>query len=124
MNNMKHFYYTLIGILLYAAPHAAIAQESRLTNPLGTSDPRVIIARILEAFLGLVGAIALIMFIYGGILFLTAAGNPGPVDKAKKVIVFSILGIIVIAAAYVATQTVFDAVLNTNSSGAASELQQ
>lgn len=117
---MKHLYYTFLGILLYTAPHIAAAQENtRLTNPLGTSDPRVIISRLLEGFLGLVGAIALLMFIYGGILFLTAAGSPGPVDKAKKVIVFSILGIIVIAAAYVATQTVFEAVLVNNTSGPA-----
>ncbi len=85
-----------------------------LVNPLGTSDPREILGRIIQGILGLTGAIALIMFIFGGLMFLTAGGNDAQISKAKKVLIFAMLGIIIIAAAFVATNTLFTAVTTGN----------
>lgn len=109
MNNMKPLFYSFLALLLGSIPSAAAAQTN-LINPLGTSDPREIIGRIIQAVLGLSGTVALIMFIYGGLMFLTSSGNPGMIDKAKKILIFAILGIIVIAGAYVLTNTIFQAV--------------
>lgn len=84
-----------------------------LENPLGAdaNDPRVLLGRIIQAIIGLSGAVALVMFIYSGLLFLTAGGNTSMIQKAKLLMLYTILGIIVIAGAFVATNTIFTAVL-------------
>ncbi|MBI2002992.1 hypothetical protein HYT45_04065 [Candidatus Uhrbacteria bacterium] len=85
-----------ISYLLVALP--AFAGE--LPNPLGTSDIRIIIANIIRAALGIVGSIALLMFIYGGFLWLTSGGNDEKVKKGKDTLVWATLGIATIFAAY------------------------
>lgn len=42
--------------------------------------------------------IAPLMIIIGAILFMTSGGNPGMVDKAKKIIFWSIIGFLIITA--------------------------
>ena len=56
--------------------------------------------RIALALLGLVGVIFFIMLIYGGVQYMTAGGNPDQETKAKKTILYAIIGIIVIAGAW------------------------
>lgn len=62
---------------------------------------------VLEPFLGMLGVVFLILMIYGGILWMTAGGNPESVEKAKRIIIHAILGLIVILLAYSFTQFVF-----------------
>ena len=47
--------------------------------------------------------------IYAGVLWMTAAGNEGQVTKAKNIIITSVIGTVIIAAAYAITNFVFDA---------------
>lgn len=86
----------------------------QLTNPLGTNDPRVLIGRMIQAVISISGAVALVMFIYAGLMFLTSAGNVAMVSKAKLLMLYTILGIIIIAGAFVLTNTIFSAVLTGN----------
>jgi hypothetical protein len=73
-----------------------------LENPLGTgeADPRVIIGQGIRTILGIVGSVALAVFIYGGILWLTSGGNEQRITKGKDVILWATLGLVVIFAAY------------------------
>ena len=59
-----------------------------------------IIAAIIQALLGLVGVIFFIMIIYGGVAWMTAAGNPEKVGKAKKLIINAVIGLAIVTAAY------------------------
>ncbi len=92
----------VIGALL--VPHLVQAQV-QLINPLGTgedaTDPRVLIARLIQAILSVVGSIALLMFVYGGVLWITSFGEPARVEKGKKILVWTVLGLALIASAYV-----------------------
>lgn len=58
------------------------------------------IGTIIKAVLGVVGSLALVMFIYGGLLWMTAAGNTERVEKGKKTIVWAVLGLVVIFTSY------------------------
>jgi hypothetical protein len=58
------------------------------------------IANIVKAGLTLVGAIALAMIVYGGFLYISAAGDEAQIKKAKTVLIYAIIGIIVIGLAY------------------------
>ena len=77
---------------------------------LSDKDPRVIIGGVIKGFLGLLGIIFLVLMVYAGYLWMTAQGNEEQVTKAKKMITNSIIGIIIIMAAYAITQFVVNAV--------------
>jgi len=68
-----------------------------LTNPLGTGvTPQIFIGRIIKAILGIVGSLALVMFIYGGFNIMTAAGTAEKVEKGKQILLWATIGLIVI----------------------------
>ncbi len=66
-------------------------------NPLG------IIGVVIGVILSLLGVVFLILIIYGGILWMTAAGNEDQIAKSKKVIRNSIIGLIIVVGAYAVT---------------------
>jgi len=55
---------------------------------------------ISRIILGIVGSLALLMFIYGGFLFLISAGSSESVGKAKKVITAAIIGLVIVFASF------------------------
>lgn len=70
------------------------------TNVTGITDPTVIIGTIIKTALGIVGSIALLMFIYGGFLWLTSMGNEKKITEGKNVIVWAVIGLIIIFLSY------------------------
>ena len=94
-------------------PVVAKAQVT-LTNPLGTTDVRLIVANIIQGALSVSGVVALLMFLYGGILWMTSTGQEARITKGKKTLVWATLGIVVIASAYMITLAIFRAILQGN----------
>ncbi len=72
-----------------------------------------IVANFINGFLALIGVIFLCFMIYGGYLWLTAGGNEDNVKKAKAIIKNSIIGIIIIVAAYAVTYFVLEHILSS-----------
>lgn len=66
-------------------------------------EPQVVICRVLEKIKIIVAAIgfgiAVIMLIWGGIMYMTAGGNDEKSTKARKLIINAIIGIAIIFAA-------------------------
>ncbi|MDP3836647.1 MAG: hypothetical protein Q8Q67_00900 [bacterium] len=56
--------------------------------------------RIVTAIISLLGIIFVLFVIYGGFLYLTAAGNEEKTKKGRTIIVQSLLGLIIILSAY------------------------
>jgi len=50
--------------------------------------------------LGLVGAVALMAFVYGGYFFLTAGGDSGKIGKGRQIIVQSAIALAIVFFAY------------------------
>ncbi len=75
---------------------AASSVDLSSLSPVGNATPAEIIGRVIKAILGVVGALALFMFVYGGLLMLTSAGSPEKVKKGKDVLVWAIIGLGVI----------------------------
>lgn len=71
-------------------------EKSGLVN----TDIRVVVARVIQVALGLLGIIFLIIIIYGGYLYMTAGGNQEQIASAKKVLTNSGVGLIIILSAY------------------------
>ncbi len=86
----------------------------RLPNPLGEgADIPEIIARVIKAVLGIVGSIGLLMFIYGGFLWLTAGGSDEKVKKGREVLVWAVIGLATIFSAYAILNFVIGALISS-----------
>ena len=80
----------------------------------GSSDPTCVEAKsgdaqknassyinnIVDALLYIVGGLAVIMIVIGGIRYITSAGNAQSVQSAKNMIMYSVVGLIVALLAY------------------------
>ncbi len=66
-------------------------------------NPTNMISGAIQWTIGIVGVVAVIFVVYGGISFMTSAGDPGKVKKAKDMILYSTIGIIVVTLAEIIT---------------------
>lgn len=56
---------------------------------------------ILDILTTIGGIVAFAYLIYGGVKFITSGGNPASVEEGKKIIIGSVVGVLIIAVAYV-----------------------
>lgn len=80
-------------------------------NPLKFTDPTNIIGRILKVVPMYMGAIAMMMYIWAGVLWMTASGNAERTTKAKVILVWTTLGVVAILASYMLVSFIFNTVL-------------
>lgn len=92
----KYAYYTGSALLL-AAPMAVFAQFQPDPGNTGLTSASImdILRNVMYWVLALVGVLGVIGFAIAGILYLTAAGDEGRIEQAKKAMIFSIVGVIV-----------------------------
>ena len=76
---------------------------------LGSGDIRVVIAQIINVFLGLLGVVFVSIIIYGGYLWMTANGREDNIVKAKKIIVNAVIGLVIILSAFTITLFIINA---------------
>ena len=101
---------------LAAPTSGTTTSTATLNNPLG--DPKmtvgVLIGRIVTGLMGVVGVIAVLMIIYGGIMYMTSAGNDEKIGSAKKIITGAIIGLVVSILAYVIVDFVVKAITGSS----------
>ena len=76
-----------------------------LCDPLGGTKANPItiptlLGKIINNVLGIVGSLALVMFIYGGATWMLSAGNQEQVTKGKNILIWATLGLVIIFTAY------------------------
>lgn len=100
-------------------PAAALAQLSEAQKDLATVGDEigtdatnslpVLIGNIIAVLLSVLGIIFVVLVVYAGFLYLTASGDDAKVKKAKTLLTQSIIGLIIIVAAYAIAAFVIDA---------------
>lgn len=88
-----------ITILMIATP-AFAAQSGDITK---IQD---FIQNIIQIFVTLSGLIATGFFVYGGIGYITSSGNPESLEKSKRTIIYSSLGLAIVLGAFVISNIV------------------
>lgn len=79
-----------------------------------------VVANVIQAVLGLLGIIFIVLMVYAGYLWMMAGGNEEQVKKAKDLIRAAIIGLIIIVAAYSITYFVFEALSKAGITGGGS----
>ena len=78
---------------------------------LGKGDLRVTIGKIINAALGFLGVVAIIVVLVGGFKYMTAGGSDEKVAEARKWIISGIIGLAIILSAYAITTFVISQLL-------------
>lgn len=87
----------------------SVSGSGGLPNPLGPVDPRDIMGNVIKAILGVTGSLALGVFILGGLMWVTSAGNEEKITKGKNMIMWAAFGLVVIFASYALVTFVLNA---------------
>ena len=95
----------LASLIMNTIRFALLGSQGRLTNCATTScvDPTSMVTSVINWFTGIAGAVSLIFIVYGGILYITSSGDTGKLEKAKKMITYSLIGLIIVALSVVIT---------------------
>ncbi|MFC1787619.1 Mbov_0395 family pilin-like conjugal transfer protein [Patescibacteria group bacterium] len=99
--------------------------ETLLTEVGGTSGEKLgvkqslpsLVGSLINAFLGVLGIIFVILVIYAGYLYMTASGDDEKVKKAKKLLGQAVIGMVIIVAAYAIATYVIGALVGAGSVG-------
>jgi hypothetical protein len=116
---MKYFVYLIGGIVLAASllaaggrvsvAHASVAEKlgDGVKNVAGEyaadnteKNLEVVVGNIINVALSITGSLLVIYLIYAGFLWMTAEGDTKKVDKAREIIKQSLIGLVIIVAAY------------------------
>ncbi len=115
---MKKIAVTFASLLLALSAFAVPAMVGAQTDVfglqygeatgLGNQDPRETAANIIRSALSVLGIVAVVIVLYGGVLWMTAAGSEDKVSTAKKILFSGIIGLIIILSAFALTQFVIN----------------
>ncbi len=75
---------------------------------IGDRTPAQVFGGFIKAIMGILGSIALGMFVYGGFLIMGGGGNAENIGKGTQIVIWSALGVVVIFASYTLVQFVLD----------------
>ena len=73
-----------------------------------STDPESLVKQFVNIFLFAVGALSVIMLIWGGIRYTTSAGDSNKVTAAKNTVLYAIVGLVVAILAYAIVNMVID----------------
>ncbi len=126
MKRIKLYVATLVvavlGSMALAVPSTGVAALDPLKGACETStdnqvckevnDPNSnnlgsVLGIVVNSFLFIVGALAVVMIIFSGIQYVTSTGDSGRVSKAKNTLIYSLVGLIVAFLAFALVNWVF-----------------
>ncbi|NCT48430.1 MAG: hypothetical protein GW763_10660 [Paraglaciecola sp.] len=107
--------------LLVLTPDTALADSATSLISEGLSNAgegtystdltvTVFIGNMIRTLLAATGIIFLVITVYAGILYMTAAGEPDKVKKAKSMLTSSVIGLVIIVGAYAISTYVINAI--------------
>ena len=81
----------------------------------GKDNLTKVIGSIVSAVIAILGVVAIIFIVVGGIGYMTSTGDAGKVKKAKDTILYACIGLIICALAFAITQFVISTLNNATS---------
>lgn len=79
-----------------------------------SKEPEEVVAMVIQAVLGFLGIIFVVLMIIGGIQWMTAEGNEESVKKAKNRIKNAVIGLVIVVLSYAISVFVINTLLKNN----------
>lgn len=89
---------TTIAFFVLASPAFA--------DTAGVSQIQTFIQSVIQVLVTLAGLISAGFFVWGGVGYITSSGNPESLDRSKKTILYSAIGLAVVLGAFVLSNIV------------------
>lgn len=87
---------TVLGSFALTAAAAISLPNPLCPNGAGSSgcvdSLPTLIQNITNYIFGVIGALAVLMFVWAGILFVSSGGNPGQITKARHALIYAVIG--------------------------------
>lgn len=101
-----------MGLIQKAFADAVSQGLAVTTNNSTSADFGTVITKVTGWIGGIGGVIVFFYLIYGGFMYMTAAGNPDSAKKGGQIIVNAVIGLIILVLAYAITRGIVS-LLNT-----------
>jgi len=88
---------------------------------VGENELENMIPRAVDVFLWIAGVLAVVMIIYAGLTMMMSAGDSSKYEKAKKTLIYAVVGLIVVILSYLIVRFVVREVLSSRGGGGTSE---
>src|SRR3989339_167027 len=114
-------FFALVVVFCFLIPHVSVSnvlaqdtdtfgvapidQDILLTN----TDIRVVVVKIINTILGLLGLIALSLILYAGFVIMTSGGQEDKIAQARKTLINAVIGLVIILSAWAIVRFVFNA---------------
>lgn len=93
--------------LMLLIPSVSVIYAGEFTNPLdGTITIQGVLYNISRWLIGIVGLLAMLALIWGGILYIISFNNDQYLNNAKGIIKWAIIGLAIVLLSYVIIRTV------------------
>lgn len=115
MNKSKKFLILILLISIFVIPKIVFARNLNLSDAFSnmiegfgfkagyettTVSPVNMISTIIQVALSLIGVIFLVLMVYGGYLWMTAAGSDEKLKRSQNTISAAVIGLVIVVAAY------------------------
>jgi type IV secretory pathway VirB2 component (pilin) len=90
----------LVLVFIAVGVLAALFNANPALATDGAAQTQSFIKSIVTTLVGLAGAVAVVFMVIGGFHYITSSGHPEKLDKAKKTLLYSGVGLVIVLAAY------------------------
>ena len=99
---MKYFLIGLVALSLVVALGSPVLAETssgskiEIPNPIFCKTATCLITQVIRYILGVIAILATFMFVWGGVVLLTSAGNADRVKQGRETLTWAAIGIVII----------------------------
>jgi len=95
-------YVSLLSVVALSLFIATPAFAQTATTPTGSVDQIVsFIQSVVQVLITIAGTVSVGFFVWGGFGYITSSGHPDNLDRSKKTILYSAIGLAVVLGAFV-----------------------
>lgn len=120
---MKKIVFASLLVLLLITPVLSFADESSIVfdNPLGsTNTVQGLVSNVISALEAVVVSLSIVFIVIGGIMYMTSFGNDQAMERAKKMVTASLIGLAIVLSARTFLQEIWNILGIGSGSGIAS----
>lgn len=91
---------------------AAVNMNVSYTNKVDSSNLDTNVNNILNAVIGALGLVAVVVIIIGGVSYMTSGGDAGKVKTAKNTILYGVIGLVICVLAFAIVNFVINNIIS------------